>query len=403
MTGFDAAVATAHYLQSIDPAREARAVAYTQGSHWLILWSWIIYVATDLLILRLGFLRAVRDRVERHGPRPNLAAFLCVSAYFLLVSLLHLPWTIYVDWVRERSYGLTDEALGGWLSQMATSAVFTSVFSGLIAVPIYAIIRRSRTRWWAWSGLIVAIAVFIQLVVAPAVLTPMFNETHPAPAGPVRNAIEALARTTGIPADRIVVINGSKQSNRYSATVVGGAGFASIQLSDTMLKGKVDVSQVRAVVAHEMGHYVHLHLLILTLAVALLFTAALWVVHRCFIALSSPSRRRPLSIEDPGAIPVMHIVFSTFLMLATPIILTTQRWVELDADEYGLALANEPDGAAKALVRTVDFRASSPGPIEEALFYDHPSISARVRLAMDWKAAHGANGDPAPGSQRVGR
>ncbi len=388
MTRFDAAAATAYYLQLIDPAREARAVAYTQGSHWLILWSWLVYLATDLLILRLGLLRAVRERVERRGPQPNLAAFLCVSVYILLGALLHLPWKIYADWARERSYGLTDEPLAGWLSQTATSAVFTSIFIGLMAIPIYMIIRRTGARWWAWSGLIVAAAAFIQLVVAPVVLTPMFNETRPAPAGPVRQAIEALARTTGIPSDHIVVFDGSKQSNRYTATVVGGVGFASIQLSDTMLKGDVDISQVRAVVAHEMGHYAHLHMMILALVVALLFTAALWTVHRCFVALSSSSRRRPLSIEDPSAVPVMHIVFSTFLALATPVLSTAQRWVETDADRYGLALANEPDGAAKALVRTVDFRASSPGPVEEALFYDHPSISARVRRAMDWKAEH---------------
>jgi len=325
MTGFDAAAATAHHLQLIDPAREARAVAFTQGSHWLILWSWLVYLATDLLILRLGLLRAVRERVERRGPRPNLAAFLCVSVYILLGALLHLPWKIYADWARERSYGLTSEPLSGWLSQTATSAVFTSVLIGLMAIPIYAIIRRTGARWWAWSGLVVAAAAFIQLVVAPVVLTPMFNETRPAPAGPVRNAIEALARTTGIPADHIVVIDGSKQSNRYTAIVVGGAGFASIQLSDTMLKGDVDISQVRAVVAHEMGHYVHLHMMILMLVVALLFTAALWVVHRCFVALSSSSRLRPLSSEDPSAIPVMHIVLSTFLVLATPVLPAAQR------------------------------------------------------------------------------
>jgi STE24 endopeptidase len=403
MTGFDAAAATAHYLQLIDPAREARAIAYTQGSHWMILWGWTVYVATDVLILRLGFLRLVRERVERAGPRPNLAAFLCVTTYILAGSLLHLPWKIYADWVRERSYGLTDEAFGGWFSQTATSAVFTSVFIGLMAIPVYAIIRRTGPRWWAWSGLVVGIGAFMTLVVAPVVLTPLFNETRPAPAGPIRAAIEDLARAAGIPSDGIVVIDGSKQSNRYSATVVGAAGFASIQLSDTMLKGDVDVSQVRAVVAHEMGHYVHYHMVILTLVVALLFTAALWVVHRSFVVLSSPSRRRPLSIEDPSAIPAMHIVFSTFMVLATPVISTAQRWVELEADAYGLDLAREPDGAAKALVRTVDFRASSPGPIEEALFYDHPSIAARVRGAMDWKADHPANGDPAGRSDRDGR
>lgn len=79
--------------------------------------------------------------------------------------------------------------------------------------------------------------------------------------------------------------------------------------------------------------------------------------------------------------------------MAGPVILATQRWVDAHADRYGLALANEPDGAARALLRTVDFRTSSPGPMEEALFDDHLSVARRVARAMEWKAAHPPNAE----------
>ena len=90
-------------------------------------------------------------------------------------------------------------------------------------------------------------------------------------------------------------------------------------------------------------------------------------------------------IQDPSAVPLAHLIFATLLLLATPLVFSVERWIEQDADTYGLQLANEPDGAAKALIRTVDYRASAPTRIEETLFYDHPSIATRVRRAMEWK------------------
>ncbi len=390
MIGFDVAAATAHYLQTIDPVREARAVAYTQGSHWLTLWGWLVKILVDMAILRSALLVRLRDGVQRAKPRPNLTAFMCVGAFVLTAWLLQLPWTIYAGWARERSYGLASQALAGWVVQEFVATVFTSLFLGVAAIPVYSLMRRTGRRWWAWSGLVAALFSFLAIAVAPAVLTPLFNESRPIPEGRIRVAVEDLARVAGIPSERIVVTDGSRQSNRYTATVVGGPGFAMIQLSDTMLLGEVDVAQVRAVVAHEIGHYVHGHLVILSAVFAMLATAGLWLVQSTLGSVGLAVRRRTPLVQDPSAFPAVHMIFVTYLVLVSPVILSVQRWVENDADRYGLDLAHEPDGAARSLVRTVDFRASSPSKLEETLFYDHPSIAHRVRRAMEWKAEHGS-------------
>lgn len=388
MQTFDAAGATAHYLQMIDPAREAQAIAYTHGTHWIMLWGWLLTVGIDVMLLRSRLLVGLRDRIQRGRPRPKLTAFVSIAVFIGVTSIVSMPWSFYVNWIREHSYGLSNQTLSDWLVQYLISTLVTALLLGLAAIAIYALIRRSGDRWWAWSGLVVAVLAVFAIVVMPVLLGGVLNQVRPAPAGPIRIGVEQLAHMAGIPAERIVVIDASKRSNAYFATVVGGPGFATIELSDTMLQGKVDLSQVRAVVAHEIGHYVHNHLLILSIFLAMIVTADLWLVHRVLRLPRLNRHRQTPMIQDPSAIPLAHLVFATVLLLATPLLLSGQRLIEQDADRYGLRLANEPDGAAKALIRTVEYRASSPAPIEEALFYDHPSIAARVRRAMEWKRQH---------------
>jgi STE24 endopeptidase len=96
-------------------------------------------------------------------------------------------------------------------------------------------------------------------------------------------------------------------------------------------------------------------------------------------------------IFDPAGLPVIMAIIATLSLLATPILKTMTRLAEADADSFSLRVANEPDGLSRGLVKTIEYRASSPSDLEEALFYDHPSVERRVRKAMDWKAAHPAN------------
>ncbi|SFK60171.1 STE24 endopeptidase, partial [Sphingomonas sp. NFR04] len=318
MNAFDPLAATAQYLHMIDPVREARAIAYTQGSHWLLLWGWLLSVAIDLVILRSGLLVRLRDRIQRNKPRPNLAAFACVTVFILSAAVLRLPWSIYADWARERSYGLSSQDMAGWLTQNVTTTIFTSILGGLVAIAIYALMRRTGPRWWIWSSAVCAVLAFLALAVAPLLFLGVFNDTRPAPAGPVRRAIEGVAQEAGMPASKIVVFNGSKQSNNYTASVVGGPGFATIVLSDTMLTGEVDQSEIRAVVAHEIGHYKHNHLLILAAVVAVLAGAGLWLVDRMLGAVPRSRDRQSPLVQDPAAIPLAHLVFITFTLLTTP-------------------------------------------------------------------------------------
>ncbi len=98
-------------------------------------------------------------------------------------------------------------------------------------------------------------------------------------------------------------------------------------------------------------------------------------------------------IADPAGFPLLTLLFSTFFFLITPLVNTAVRVTEREADAFGINTAREADGFAKVALKLGVYRKLDPGPIEEFIFFDHPSGRARIRMAMDWKAANLPAGD----------
>ncbi|MFN7112529.1 MAG: M48 family metallopeptidase [Brevundimonas sp.] len=395
MTDFDPAAATTQWLATLSPQETARAVAYTQGSHWLILWAFLVSALVAWIIVRTDLLVMIRSRMERRRRRPLAVSFVVALVYSVMSWALTLPWSIYESWWREKQYGLTSQALGGWLGEAAIGAAISVVVTSLLLVAIYALIRRARRFWWAWASGVTAAFIVIGLVISPLVIEPIFNTYTPAPNGPVRDAVVALAKETGTPSDKIFIYDGSKQSDRYTANVSGLFGSARVAMSDTMFKKGADLAEVRGVVGHEMGHYARSHVLWMVAILVGLTALAFWLTDRLY-----PLGRRLLGadrvgdIADPAGLPVLALILAFLGVLATPVFATMTRTIEEDADHFSLVHANEPDGLAKALVKTAEYRAPSPSAVEEFLFYDHPSVENRVRRAMEWKKAHPQTGKP---------
>ena len=388
----DPAAETARWLATLSPEDLERAVAYTRGGHWLLLWGAIVAIVVSWLIIRTGLLSGIRDRLERRRRRPKLVSLVVGVVWVLMDFVLTLPWAIYQAWWRETQYGLTEQPLTGWLTEALMETAITVVLLGLLIVGLYFIIRHARRLWWAWGAGLTALAVVFMLIVSPILIEPLFNDYTPAPDGPMRDSVVELAQRTGTPDDKIFIYDGSKQSDRYTANVSGLFGSARVAMSDVMFAKGADLAEVRGVVGHEMGHYVHMHALWMTGIMILLAAIVFWLIDRLFpVAKRLLGANRVGDISDPAGLPVLAAIASVIGLLLTPVTNTMIRVIEQDADQFSLVHANEPDGLSKALIKTAEYRAPSPTMIEEILFYDHPSVENRIRMAMEWKATHPAN------------
>ena len=394
--GFDPAAATAAYLATLSPEAHAKATAYTQGGHWVLLWTAVVSVLVSWIVIRSGVLVRVRGGVEGGKQRPWLAVLAVVIVDSIIEGVLSIPWDAYSRWWREKGYGLTSQAFGGWLSEHFMKMAIGLVSLLIVYSLLYWLIRRAPRTWWLWAGVASTAVSIIFFILGIFLIEPLFNTYKPAPPGPMRSEIVAMAKQVGVPSDRIYIYNGSKQSNRYTANAGGLFGYGRVAMSDVMFKKDADQAEVKGVVGHEMGHYVRKHVLIGAVFQGLVAIVGLFMVSRLFGWTARLLGAKGVTgIADPAGFPVISVIVTVLTLLATPVTNTFSRWVEADADHFSVVHFDEPDGLAKALVKTIEYRADSPSKLEEFIFYDHPSVRARVRAMMDWKAAHPPSETPA--------
>jgi STE24 endopeptidase len=381
---FDANAATARYIDSLGPAALQRAHDYTIGKEWMLLWGVVVAAVVTWLIVKSGMLDKLSSRfVER---RRNLKAFVIAFIYFVVSAVLTLPWTLYADYFREKSYGRTSQPLADYLGQAALALAISSLLTALFFIGVYWLMRRTGKRWWLWSGALTAVVLAVVMLLQPVLIEPLFNKYEPVPPGRVRDAVVSMAQRAGIPPDKVYMFNGSRQSNNFTANAGGVGSTARVAISDVAFK-KASLDEVRAVTGHEIGHYVLKHTWWGILFFSGLAIVLFWIADWTFPWFARWFGTNA-ALSDPRGVPVLIFMVSLFGLLALPLLNTFGRTLESQADLYSLRTENRPDALSSALVKTAEYRYPRPGKLEEIIFYDHPSVENRVRRAMEWKAAH---------------
>jgi STE24 endopeptidase len=390
----DVARATAGYLAQVHGEAREKSDAYTNGGYWLDLLEFLYGLGIAGLLLGLGLSAQLRDWAEEKTHSRSGQVVIYAAVYVTGVTLLTLPLLLYENFFREKSYGLSNQGLLGWLGEFGVSYLLTLV-AAVICLPIlYAVIRRARETWWVWGGGLAILFLILQLTLYPVFIAPLFNRHTPLPDGPLKARITAMAAANQVAADSIMVADTSRQSNRLTADVSGFLGTARITLSDNLLHHASD-QEVLAVMGHEIGHYVMGHatrtILLQGLLILLGFGFAAIGFHIMIDFFGGFWQVR--RVEDVAGLPLLMALLSLFFFLTAPLSNSISRTAETQADIFGLNAARRPDAFATAMLKLAPYRKLEPGATEEALFYDHPSGRTRIESAMRWKAQHMGDAD----------
>jgi Zn-dependent protease with chaperone function len=398
---FDPKAATDAYLATVAGEARAKSDAYFEGGYWLQLWDALYAIGVALILLFTRVASGMRSLAERVMPWRWLQTLFFVAMFVALTALLTFPLTVYEGFYREHEFGLSNQTMDEWLSEYGINLAVDVVLMGLFITGLYAIVRRAPRTWWIWGTGATAVFMSFAIMAAPVFISPLFNDYKPMREGALKEQILSLARANGVPADNVYEFDASRQSKRISANVSGFLGTTRISLNDNLLD-RTTPAEVRAVMAHELGHYVLGHVYELIINLSLLagvgFAFVQWGfgrLHRTFGGLWGVR-----DIADPAGLPVAIVLFTLFGLAATPVFNTIIRSNEAEADIFGLNAAREPDGFATTALKLSEYRKLDPTPWEEAIFFDHPSGRSRIAMSMQWKAEHldelGAAGEGAP-------
>jgi STE24 endopeptidase len=384
---FDPVAATEAYLARMSPQQRERSDSYFEGGYWLQLWGLLYTLGVAWLLLGTGLSARLRDLAERLTRFRPLQALLYAVGFILMSAVLWFPMTVYEGYFREHRYGLSNQAFGAWLREELIGLAVLAVLGGLALMGLYAVLRRTPRTWWIWGAAVSILFLAGGVLIGPVFIDPLFNTYTELREEPLRGSILSLARANTIPAEKVYVVDASKQSDRISANVSGLLGTMRIALNDNLLR-RTSPAAVEAVMGHEMGHYAlnHIYELLISFGLVLLvgFAFARWAFDRALGRWGS--RWGVRGVGDTAGLPLLMALFSIYFFVMTPFTNTIIRSNEAEADLFGLNAARQPDGFAEAALLLGEYRKMAPGPVEEWVFFDHPSGRSRILMAMRWKA-----------------
>ncbi len=385
----DPDAATAAYLAQLSPAARAKSDAYFEGGYWLTLWDFLIGLAIAWLFLGTRLSTGIRDLAERITRFKSLQTALYAIAYILITSVVLLPWSAYEGYFREHQYDMSNQTLGDWLFDQAKGLAIGLVLGTFALVAIYAVLRKAPRTWWLWGALVTIAFAMFTMAIAPVYLERVFNKFTPLPDTPLKEQILSMARANGIPATDVYEFDASRQTKRMSAHVSGLLGTTQISMNDNLMK-RGSPEEIEGVLGHEMGHYVMNHvykgMTFIGIIIVVGFAFMRWSFGK--LHLRHGARWGIRDIGDVAALPLLLFLLSVYLFVLTPVNNTLTRTMEAEADNYGINVSRQPDGFAQAAMHLSEYRKMKPGPLEEILFYDHPSGWNRIHRVMVWKVEH---------------
>ncbi len=339
-----------------------------------------------LMLLQSRLSARMRDWAERVTPRKNLQSLLYFLPFLLLTTVLQFPLAVYEGYFREHKYGLATQTFGPWLRDQLVGLAVVAILGSIAIVILFAIVRRLGARWWLWGAAACVAFLTITALIAPVYIAPMFNTYTKLNNPKIKDPILSMARANGIPATNVYEVDASRQSTRVSANVRGFLGTERITLNDNLLN-RCTLEEIETTLGHEMGHYVRHHIYKDILFFGLFFLVAFvflnWSLNWSIARWGAAWGIR--GITDVAVLPLAFLLLSFFFFITTPVANTWIRTQEYEADIFGLNAARQPDGEAAIDLKLGDYRKLDPGPIEEFIFFGHPSGRTRITAAMRWK------------------
>lgn len=378
------------FAQSITLAAHQKAADYTLAKARFGLFE-LVFGATVLVAWTLlGGLNALNSSLlawlghSYSGMVQQLALFL---GFVVVGGVIELPFTLYQTFVLEERFGFNKMTLKLWL----IDALKSSLIGALIGLPLAALILwlmgATGDLWWLWTWCVWMGFNLLLLVLYPTFIAPMFNKFQPLEDETLKTRVTALMKRCGFAAKGLFVMDGSKRSGHANAYFTGFGASKRVVFFDTLL-AKLSPVEVDAVLAHELGHFKHKHVIkriVAMFAMSLAGFALLgWLSTQVWFYTGLGVMPNMTVPNNALALLLLLLVMPVFSFFISPLFAQLSRKHEFEADAYAMEQTAGSD-LASALLKLYEDNASTltPDPIYVRFYYSHPPASERLaRMGM---------------------
>jgi Zn-dependent protease with chaperone function len=355
---------------------------YESTKHFIGILGFLIDVLMLVYLVKSGFSIRIRQFAEVRFS----SVWISVAIYTLIVAsifkLFDLILSFYSGYVLEHRFGLSRQSLTGWLKDQLKGLAIGAVLSvGAIEV-IYHFLRGDPDRWWIDASVAFILYVIVITNLAPVLLLPLFFKFRPIENTDLQNRVARLARLTNTKVCGVFEWSLGEKTRKANAAVVGWGNTRRIVVSDTLLEN-FSGEELEVIMAHELCHHVKNHIWQGIALQSLVSFIAFYVASRVLSPLSASFGFR--GIADVANLPLVLLVIMSLSLLALPLVNYFSRRLETAADLYALEIT----GDALAFVSSMEKLAAlnladkTPNKIIEFIFYSHPSVEDRIKLAAN--------------------
>ena len=312
---------------------------------------------------------------------PIASGMALIISTILLMSVAEIPVSYYRTFVIEQQFGFNKMTPRMFLSDLVKRAGLGLLFGMPLLLGVLWLMEKMGANWWFFAWLAWMAFNVVVLAIYPTWIAPLFNKFAPLEDAPLRTRIEQLMRKCGFKSSGLFVMDGSRRSNHGNAYFTGFGKTKRIVFFDTLLS-RLDVSEIEAVLAHELGHFKRRHVIKRigwSFAMSLVFLWLLgylmqqdWFYQGLGVSVSSvPS--------TATALLLFFLVMPAFTFLLQPMASLYSRKHEFEADEYAAHNASATD-LMRALVKLYQDNAATltPDPLHSAFYDSHPPAVMRI-------------------------
>jgi STE24 endopeptidase len=305
-----------------------------------------------------------------------------LAAFALIGGLVDLPFTLYQTFVIEQRFGFNKMTLKLWLADLAKSTAIGVAIGLPIAAVILWLMGAAGSYWWLWAWSFWMGFNLLLLVVYPTFIAPLFNKFKPLEDETLKNRVTALMQRCGFAAKGLFVMDGSKRSAHANAYFTGFGAAKRVVFFDTLLS-RLSPPEVDAVLAHELGHFKHKHIV---KRIAGLFALSLagfallgWLSTQVWFYTGLGVRPNLSGPNDALALLLFLIAVPVFSFFISPLFAQLSRRHEFEADAYAVQQTSGVD-LRTALLKLYEDNASTltPDPVYVRFYYSHPPASERL-------------------------